>query len=379
MTERREYNTEHEPYIYWLGSVPGIGSKTMSSLLEYFGDAKEVYRADEKELSAILSKKRTSALIQSRKEWDIDKEYAALSGQKIHFYPFHHPQYPKRLHALPDAPAILYCIGELPSENSHSAAIIGTRDCSPYGAFMAEQLARTFAGAGVSVISGMARGIDGIAQRAAVEARGKSYAVLGSGVLVCYPRQNRPLYDALKEQGGILSEYCPHTQPQAGFFPARNRIISGLAEAVIVIEAKEKSGTCITVDMALEQGKEVYAVPGRVGDALSAGCNKMIGQGAGIVTSPEELLQQLFGLHGQEGGETPQCSGTDVNLSPIQRRIWETMDTMPVSVSALYERMRLQDASTCPDMTRLRTELMDMALKGCIRPAGGSYFQRVFG
>ncbi len=369
---------EYAQYAHWLSCVPGIGARTSASLRAHFGSLQAVYKAKEEEFCGILPGKTAAALVQSRKRWDLEREYALLGQRGIRFYPIGHPAYPKRLLHLQDAPAALYCIGELPHEETPAAAVIGARNCSGYGKQMAQRTAMALAKAGVSVISGMARGIDAIAQQAAIEAGGKSYAVLGSGVLVCYPEQNRQIYETLKERGGILSEYSPYTQPLAGLFPARNRIISGLAEAVIVIEAKRKSGTCITVDMALEQGKEVYAVPGRVGDALSAGCNEMIWQGAGIVTEPESLPELLFGLPVPKKKTGAPEKTADACLSKRQRSILEAMGTTPVSVGALYEKMPQECYGAQFTPVQLRMELMDMLLKGCVQNVGGSYFQRVY-
>lgn len=176
-----------------------------------------------------------------------------------------------------------------------AAAIIGARLASGYGREQARRFSYRLASRGITIISGMARGIDGIAQMAALDAGGKSYAVLGCGVDICYPEENRKLYDRLLQQGGIISEYPPGTFPEARLFPQRNRIISGLADLVLVIEARKKSGTLITVDMALEQGREVFALPGRVSDSLSDGCNRLIRQGAGAATCPEDILEYFFG------------------------------------------------------------------------------------
>lgn len=202
--------------------------------------------------------------------------------------------YPERLREIPDSPKQLYVRGKLPKEEIPAVAVIGARECSEYGRTVAAMLGNFFGENGIQVISGMARGIDGIGQTAALDAGGSSFAVLGSGVDVCYPAGNRTLYDRLAVQGGILSEYAPGTPALARNFPPRNRIVSGLADAVIVVEAREKSGTLITVDMALEQGKEVYAVPGRVTDALSSGCNRLLRLGAAPLPEPEGLLEELW-------------------------------------------------------------------------------------
>ena len=203
-------------------------------------------------------------------------------------------EYPRRLLEIPQAPKQLYVRGKLPEEGVPSVAVIGARDCSYYGQEVAKRLGRLFGENGIQVISGMARGIDGIGQQAALQAGGSSFAVLGCGADICYPRQNQDLYDRLCKQGGVISEYEWGTPPRAGYFPPRNRIVSGLADAVIVVEARKKSGTLITVDMALEQGKEVYAVPGRLVDDLSSGCNYLIKNGAGILLDMEEFMEELW-------------------------------------------------------------------------------------
>ena len=213
--------------------------------------------------------------------------------EKISFVTSFDSMYPERLKGIPDAPAGLYVMGKLPKESDIAVAVIGARDCSDYGRYVAERLGAFLGERGVTVVSGMARGIDGISQWAALEAGGSSIGVLGCGVDICYPATNRKLYDRLLEKGAVLSEYPPGTPPRPMNFPARNRIVSGLADGVVVVEARDKSGTLITVDMALEQGREVFVVPGRNTDGLSIGCNKLIKQGAGILLSPEELLEEL--------------------------------------------------------------------------------------
>lgn len=216
-----------------------------------------------------------------------------VNEQKISFVTPFDRIYPERLKGIPDAPAGLYMLGRLPAEPDIAVAVIGARDCSDYGRYVAEKLGTFLGERGVTVVSGMARGIDGISQWAALEAGGSSIGVLGCGVDICYPAKNRKLYDRLLEQGAVLSEYPPGTPPRPMNFPARNRIVSGLVDGVVVVEARDKSGTLITVDMALEQGREVFVVPGRITDGLSTGCNKLIKQGAGILISPEELLEEL--------------------------------------------------------------------------------------
>lgn len=211
-------------------------------------------------------------------------------------------EYPARLREIPDPPACLYVKGRLPENDRPSVAVIGARDCSAYGRSVAMQLGAGLGAAGVQVVSGMARGIDGISQEAALDAGGTSFGVLGCGADICYPAQNRGLYEKLCAEGGVLSEYEPGTPPRAWHFPPRNRIVSGLADAVVVVEARAGSGTLITVDMALEQGREVYAVPGRVTDGLSVGCNRLIRLGAGLLPDMEEFLEELWAVFRRRAG-----------------------------------------------------------------------------
>lgn len=264
-------------------------------------------------------------------------------------------EYPERLKEIPGAPKELYVMGSLPREDRASAAVIGARDCSEYGRCVAARLGSLLGKNGIQVISGMARGIDGIAQEAAVGAGGSSFAVLGSGVDICYPAQNRRLYEKLKTAGGILSEYPTGTPVKAWNFPPRNRIVSGLSDAVIVVEARERSGTLITVDMALEQGREVYAVPGRLTDGLSAGCNRLLKLGAGILLDPEEFLEELRGISAKRGilssakasqGEKepgkdalPEQARRLFACEPQLRRIYDALDFSPSSPEQIRERL----------------------------------------
>ncbi|MCM1187661.1 MAG: DNA-processing protein DprA [bacterium] len=260
------------------------------------------------------------------------------------------PGYPDRLREIPDPPKILYYEGELPGEDKVSVAIIGARECSEYGKHVAARLGGLMGRNGVQVISGMARGIDGIAQSAALEAGGSSFAVLGSGVDVCYPAQNRELFERLKQAGGILSEYPPGTPARPGHFPPRNRIVSGLADAVVVVEARQKSGTLITVDMALEQGREVFAVPGRMTDSLSAGCNRLLKTGAGVLADEEEFLEELREIAGKryllfggrgKGKEEPETRDTGMERlgagKERLRTVYDALDVTPRTVGQIRE------------------------------------------
>ncbi len=297
---------EERAFTEKLCSVKGLNGSVGLSLIDYFGSAKEVFEADNKTLAKLLPPSIYAHLSEKKdRELPAHPEQKTDGKNKINFITIHDPGYPKKLRSIPDAPLGLWYIGELPSEDLPAVAVIGARECSEYGEYVAKNLGLALARAGVQVISGMARGIDGISQQAASDEGGRSFGVLGSGVDICYPPSNKKLYDSLKKGGGIISIYPPGEPAIARNFPPRNRIVSGLSDAVIVIEARQKSGTLITVDMALEQGREVYAVPGRITDRLSDGCNGLIGQGASVFLSPEIFLAELSEIIASQENDGP--------------------------------------------------------------------------
>ena len=214
---------EQQIYIYWLTSVEGIGSRTIEKLLQYAGNLKSVYEMNLPDMMEIIPQSKAKALIYAKTEYDIWERYEKLEKSGVSFYSVYHPDYPQRLKDIPDKPYGIYVEGKLPKERVPSVAVIGARQCSSYGRFMAEICGRELAGAGVNVISGMARGIDGISQKAALDAGGKTYAILGCGTNICYPPENSHIYRKAKESGAVISEYPPGTPPAPGLFPAARR------------------------------------------------------------------------------------------------------------------------------------------------------------
>lgn len=282
-------------YWYWLSVIPGIGSKKIKSLLEYFKTPYNIYNANEEDYkkSGIISGRDIANIMESKKDSHIYENYFTFAKMGIGIVTPADDEYPKRLRQLYDAPSCLYYMGSIPPEDRPSAAIVGSRSASEYGRGIAQKLGSELAQAGVSVISGLAAGIDACGHAGAIKGGGKTYAVLGCGVDICYPAINRGLYEEIIKTGGILSEYPPGTKPHPGQFPVRNRIISALCDAVVVVEARKRSGSLITVDQALEQNKEVFAVPGRITDKTSEGCNHLIQMGAGVVTETKDILEVL--------------------------------------------------------------------------------------
>lgn len=290
MDSRREEELIHA---CWLDTMRGVGRKQKIKILDYAASPKDAYSISYACIKALIGEKGEMMWKYHRNNNPPEKLWENLHKRRIKFTYINDEAYPGRLKKIKNQPFGLYYIGELPSDDVHSVAIIGARMHSHYGRYMAESFGRSFAENGINVISGMALGIDGISQRAAIHSGGKSYGVFGCGVDIVYPKANEDLYYMLIEHGGIISEYIPGTAANPRLFPPRNRIISALSDVVLVIEAKEKSGTLITVDMALEQGKEVYVVPGRCTDELSRGCNRLIRQGAGLAASPEDILEDM--------------------------------------------------------------------------------------
>ena len=276
--------------------------------------------------------------------------------------------YPARLKELPGMPKQLYYIGSFPDDAKPTAAIVGARLCSPYGRIQAFNYGKFLSEHGVQVISGMAAGIDAEGHKGALEGGTPTFAVLGNGVDICYPSSSRGIYRRIPEKnGGIISEYEPGTKGRAYYFPARNRIISGLADVVVVVEAKEKSGSLITAACALEQGKTVYAVPGAVNDALSRGCHKLIYDGAGIAYSPEVLLDE-WGLSVKKKtilkGKTKLGLATDLDL------VYSCLDLRPKNLDQIITETGFSPGKTAGILAQL-------TLMGLVRETGTQHYIRL--
>lgn len=364
-------------YLHWLYQAAGIGSRGFLRSLASLGTAEELYGQI---LSGRLSERiapryatKVAKMSEFSREYDVTGVYETLRERGICLITEQEAAFPKRLKEIPDPPWAIYYVGELPQADKKAVALIGARDCSEYGRYMAGQFGAAFAKAGVQVISGMARGIDGIGQSTALKEGGYSLGVLGCGVDICYPRENQALYDALLAGGGVCSEYPPGVVPKSVLFPPRNRIISGLCDAVLVVEARERSGTLITVDMALEQGREVYALPGRATDPLSGGCNRLIRQGAGLVCTPEELLAELYG----ESGMSERGTQTKLFfLEGVQGELLEILDFSPLPAEELQRRYMEKQGKPIA-LPLLFQELLELCACGYAGEVGGSYFMRI--
>lgn len=296
--------TEKE-YWLWFAEMPILYQEEKRRLLHDLSSPEEIYKLSERQLEIKLRemfkrkeeerirKIRSRFVYEKRHVQWISRKIEEMKKKRVHFCYYRDKEFPFSLLSLQYVPLWLYYKGSLPDLNQPSVAIVGARACSDYGRFVAKELGRELAVHGVQVISGMARGVDSYAHRGCLESGGATYAVLASGVDVCYPMENHPMYEEIQQSGGIISENSLGMKPLSHLFPLRNRIISGLSDLIIVVEAKEKSGSLITVEYGLMQGKDIMAVPGRVTEPLSKGCNRLIREGAGIVTCVKDVLDVL--------------------------------------------------------------------------------------
>ncbi len=286
---------ERKKQAFRFSKLKGLSGKDKKIIIERFGSAACFFEASESDLKALeLTEKSIKAIASFKKEKDYEEEFKKLLDSDIGFVSIEDDEYPLKLRSVNDPVYSLYYIGKLPGKNARSIGVVGSRKCTPYGKYLAIKTGEVLGANGIEIISGLAMGIDRYSHEGALNAGGKTFAVLGCGVNVVYPHMNWKVYERIIETGGgIISEYPPDTKPLAGYFPLRNRIISGLSDAVIVVEAAKKSGSLITADFALEQGRDVFAYPGRIGDVMSEGSNNLIKQGAGIILSPSDLLDEI--------------------------------------------------------------------------------------
>ena len=281
-------------YWLWLSTLRGLGNQTRLSLLRRFPSPEEIYYADEGELLLTEGIRREEAAALADKSLrTAEKILADCTRLDIRILTIQDAEYPGRLKNIYDPPVLLYVKGRLPAFDEEAAvAVVGTRDCSPYGVACARKLGHGLAAGGAMVVSGLAKGVDAEASRAALRAGGFVVGVLGNGVDVVYPYSSRSLYEDIAAAGALISEYPPGTEPVGRHFPVRNRIISGLCGGTLVVEAPEKSGALITAETALEQGRDVFAVPGPIDAPGSVGCNRLIREGAGLVAEASDILRE---------------------------------------------------------------------------------------
>lgn len=320
---------QQDYYWLWLSGIQGIGAKKFLGLYNHFGDIKKIYHAKEADFVRVpnINRRDINNILKNKDMKKIYEYVKKLKKQNVRTILYKDDCYPSILKEIYNPPPILYSKGKIPIDGI-AMSIVGSRRASYYGLKMAEKLAYELASLGVTIVSGMAKGIDTYAHRGALQAKGKTIAVLGCGVDVIYPQENSELMKEIERKGLILSEFSLKTLPKANNFPARNRIISGLSLGTIVIEAGERSGSLITAEFALEQGRNVYAIPGNIDNQTSKGTNNLIKEGAKVVTSVEDIVEDILpsltSEHFLLNKECDQESELEYkNLSAEEKRIIE--------------------------------------------------------
>lgn len=348
---------------FWLGFtlVKGIGAVRLKALLDTFDSLEAAWNASPFDLaSAGLSPKIVERLAGLRKTVNLEQTLQQVLAAGIRILTWEDEAYPARLKQMDQSPPVLYLRGELLPEDDWAVAIVGTRAVSPYGRQATEELADTLARNGVTVVSGLARGVDAIAHNAALKAGGRTLGVLGSGVDKIYPPEHRALAEKMIAQGAVLSDYAPGTPPDAVNFPPRNRIISALSRAVVVIEAADTSGALITAAFAAEQGREVFALPGSIYAPQSRGTNRLIAKGAHPYLSPADLLEALNLQNNIERREIRQSLPSD----SVEAALWQLLGSQPLHVDEIRARSGLP-------IEQVSAALTMMELKGLARQVGG--------
>lgn len=354
-----------------LGLIPEVGAATFHRLVQGLGSAEAVLRAKTEALEQVpgISQQVARAIVSFPWQDALDRELRVIETRGLGLIRFGDEGYPELLAAIHSPPPILYLRGTIGPADRVAVAIVGSRQASPYGSAMAEQISGELAERGVTIVSGMARGIDAAAHRGALRAAGRTIAVLGCGLGVTYPPEHAELADQIAEQGALISEFPVFTPPKPGHFPQRNRIISGLARGVVVIEAGLKSGAMITANYALEQGREVFAVPGQVTSRSSRGCHQLIKAGAKLTEGWEDIWEEI---------ELQVAPGAQIvrDLTPVSRSlaqeeilIVDALEAGPMQIDDLIGRTQLPAG-------QMASLLLSLMLKGMIEELPGKSFAK---
>ena len=355
--------------------VPGVGPLTGRALLERFGSATQVLNASTEALREVpgVGPKVASKIAKARSEIDAEFELDLCRKANVKVLPRGGANYPAPLDEIPDPPSLLYLRGDYLAGDPLAIAIVGSRRCTPYGMRVAERLGASLARVGITVVSGLARGIDAAAHRGALKAGGRTIAVLANGLSDIYPPEHLDLSREVSEAGAIISEMPMRQGPLAGLFPQRNRIISGLSLGVVVVEATPRSGSLSTARHAMEQNREVFAVPGPVDSLPSQGCHRLIRDGARLVETVDDILEELGPLV-REVRATPTAPGVrhpaELSLSDLERSILNRLDDNPLAVDALISQ-------TGMTASQVMATLSVLEMRRLVRRLPGHQFVRV--
>jgi len=352
-----------------LSKIPHLGPKKCRELVEYFGSPQEVLSASFDKLADIpgVGKEIAKVITKKARNISVEEDLKLIKKFNVQIITFQDSRYPFNLQNIFDPPPLLYVRGELREEDKDALAIVGTRRATIYGKLVARRLAREIAEEGITIVSGMARGIDTAAHWGVLEVGGRTIAVLGSGVDTVYPPENKQLMDKIIEKGAVVSEFPLKSIPEAPHFPQRNRIISGLSRGVLVVEAPLKSGALITAEFALEQGREVFSVPGSINSPKSQGTNRLLKEGAKLVERAEDIFEEL--------NFSPVLSRVEVVknkellLSSEEKKIFEFIKEEPLHIDSLVEKSEFSASIVAAILTKLQ-------IKGFIKEFPGKVFVR---
>lgn len=358
---------ERDEALDWvaLSLVPGIGGETYRRLLSAFGTPDRIFAASPSALSAVVDRKIASAIADKPQGDIIDRTAEWLSEPGNHILTLADPDYPRGLLEIPDPPPLLYVKGRVDLLSQPALAIVGSRNATAQGKKDAESFAQALSVGGLCIVSGLALGIDAAAHRGGLGGTGSSVAVVGTGLDIVYPAANRELAHRLAQEGAIVSEFALGTPSMAQNFPRRNRIISGLARGVLVVEAAVRSGSLITARLAAEQGREVFAIPGSIHSALSKGCHRLIKQGAKLVESAQDVLEEL-GWVADSGSATAR----EADAGP-QQAFLRALGHEPCSIDALVQRTGLT-------AERVSSILLELELAGRVAALPGGLYQAIY-
>lgn len=347
---------------FWLASLVELGIVALEKAALWCGGYEAFFKAEPDALmqAHLFGGENLKKIVAHRDISLLEAEYNRLCNRNIFFIPRCDDDFPQKLKQLPNCPFGLFVTGKLPDPDRPSIAIVGARAASAYGQEIARAFARELSAVGIQIISGLAAGIDGCAHKGALDAGAPTYGVLGCGVNICYPRENIRIFEEMKQCGGILSEFPVGAQPLSWHFPYRNRLIAALSDGVLVVEARKKSGSLITADMAADMGKDVFAVPGRIGDAVSEGCNSLIGQGAKLVLSASDIVEEChFQVRNDENKK--------IGLANLEDLVYSSLCLEPESIETVAAAAGLSFGETAHVLQKLE-------IRGLVRQAAKNQY-----
>ncbi|MDR9501377.1 MAG: DNA-processing protein DprA [Desulfurivibrionaceae bacterium] len=352
--------------------IPGLGNVLMARLLAVYGEPAAVLEASARDLYQVpgIGKKLVQGIDAPALRRAADRELQKADQEQVTILTFNDPRYPELLRHIYSPPLLLYVQGDVELLATTCVAMVGSRAATVYGKRIAADMAQRLAASDVTVVSGVALGIDAAAHAGAL-AGGKTIGVLGCGLDVVYPRQHRQLYQEIAGQGALVSEYPFGTIPEAFRFPSRNRIISGVSQGVVVVEAAHQSGSLITARLALEQGRDVFAIPGRIDSMKSCGVHRLLQEGATLVQSVDDIFQEL-GLRGEPEAreDRPDKKRSGTALTPEEERLYGWLDVYPQNIDEL-----IQNSHMAPD--KVAELLLLLELKGLIESLSGNHYQKI--